>query len=362
MSGNMPDAPEAGAPPLKAFLTGLVTPSGLALSVALTICVAALLATLLITPAFVANVAAWIGGSQRQSADVYVVTSRAIRLAAEKPTRPMVVLLGGSTSRESVDETLARRLLSHQGFAFSDFTGSAQTIFESAALTDVLPPNFRGVVVVGVNPQRMGRPLEREFMTHPRYGIDSPTLRREIAAAGLVPPSSTGVYAVDQRAFLLRLWGDLNANMRWLPLTSREPRRHWYQDLAPMEKGKMLSQLARKRFADYDLQARHNLLFLRHLAASLRKRHIALVLLETPANPLFVAKGIGPARYAHHVAGMEQFTRAEGLAYINLNKAARLSSSQFYDWGHLRDAAATQRITRLMVARLGPLLQSARSS
>lgn len=361
MSAEAPAGSGDAVPPLKAFLTGLVTPSALALSIALGTCAAVLLATLLITPAFVANVAAWIGGSQRQSADVYVVTSRAIRMATEKPTQLRVVLLGGSTSRESFDETLARQLLARQGYALSDFTGSGQTIFESVALTDVLPSNFRGVVVVGVNPQRMGRPLEREFMTYPRYGIESPTLRREIGAVGLTPPPSTGLYAIDQRAFLLRLWGDLNANMRWLPLGSREPRRHWYHDLPPMEEGKLLRQLSGKRFADYDRQVRHNRLFLRHLAASLRERHIALVLLETPANPLFVAKGIGPARYAHHVEGMERFSRAEGLAYINLNEAARLSSHQFYDWGHLRDPAATQRVTRLAIARLEPLLQSARS-
>ncbi|MBB5714321.1 hypothetical protein [Sphingomonas aerophila] len=231
----MSDDPAVGPTTLgRSFLAGLLRPSALGLGTTLIVTLALFAALSQITAEQVQRLAGWMGGDRTsQSIDVYLVTSRALGLAMSRTREPSLVLLGGSTTRESFDERLASQLLGFgaSGHRVTNLSGSGQTIIESVALADMLPPQFRGVVVLGVNPIRLGKANDPESVLHPRYGVSSPFMAEQARRLGVRPDPITGRFAIDQRAFLHRMWGDLTANPGTLMRAREEnPRRHWYYD------------------------------------------------------------------------------------------------------------------------------------
>lgn len=350
------------------LLAGLLRPSALGLGTTLIVTLALFAALSQITAGQVQRLAGWMGGDRTsQSIDVYLVTSRALGLSTSRTQEPGLVLLGGSTTRESLDERLASHLL---GFGASshrltNLSGSGQTIIESVALADMLPPNFRGVVVLGVNPIRLGKANDPESVLHPRYGVSSPFMAEQARRLGARPDPITGRFAIDQRAFLLRMWGDLTANPGTLMRAREEsPRRHWYYDKKPLPEGILRQnfQLTSRDLAGYDRVARDNMEALAGLIARLRSRNISIVLLEAPVSPRFVREGIGPAAYQHHLGTMRAFTAREGVPYLNNNADADLRAQDFFDWGHLRNPAVTDRLTRRLVAQIQPMLRAQEQS
>lgn len=342
-----------------AFLQGLVTPSPLALLLALAVAASLLLSLTRLTAGHVAMVADWFGRTPNvQALDVYLVTGRALRLRASHPDRPGLVMLGGSTTRESFESGLADALLA-QGphpASVTDLTGSGQALLDSLTLADMLPQGFRGVVVLGVNPIRVGKPINRSTLTFPRYGVPSPTLREEGARLGLPLPRLTGAYALDERAFLIRMWGDMTSNVHALFRTHGAPRRHWYRNAKPFREAALQRHFAltRQALAGYDRSVAASIGMMGRLAARLRRQHVQLVVLEAPVNPRFVRESIGMPAYQHHVAEMRAFAAANRIPYLNFSRTVQVPD--FYDWGHLRNPAATARQTRELVAAVRPYL------
>lgn len=341
----------------RCFLEGLVKPSLISVVTALVVTASIGLLLLGVSQLQVASFLDKIGASNQ--ADAYLISSRAIKLASVRPTPSGLILLGASTTRESFDEDIARNLLSdHPRVSIIDLTASGETIVEAVGLADAIPDDFRGIVIFGVNCIRMSRTPERANFTNPRFGNYSATLKDEAVRLGLPIEPDTGFYAVDQRAFLLRLWGDLREKPKWLLRVGRKPKRHLYRNKqrseAELVKGmgpasaKVLTRAATAYRTNFDIIGR--------MIKRLEKNGVKVVLLESPINPRFVAEALGTDQYRDYLALMRSFANSSGATFLDLNAEAELQPSDFYDHGHLRAAAATDRFTRLLIGHVRPMI------
>lgn len=350
---------------LRGFCEGLLKPSLTAVVVSLSLATTLVMTALFgITSERIVPIIRWHQQYVQAGGDVQFITAEGFDFLASGSTGPGIVLLGGSTVRESVDVSHLRGLLgvSRQSLEVHNLSFSAQRMIDSIALIDFIPPNFRGIVVVGINPGRVGRRLDAQALIHDRrVGILGDSLINEARHWPVQPPERTDLYALDNRHFLLAFWNDI---VRILPRALRGrtlPRgseRHFYLN-KPLKSDALLERDFSELSAllkDYDLVARENLEALQRLHLRLNQRGLRMVLIEVPLNPLFV-RYWGEDTYNRHLATMQSFAARNAIPYLVNITASPLQPVDFADWGHFRTSSARLTFTEALEAKLRPFVR-----
>lgn len=358
--------------PLGPFLDGLRRPSLTSVIISILTGAVTVGCASLLTPAAVVQIIRWhqqyVFGF---SSDVYTATADALALAASDSSDRAVVLLGASTTRESVhDEDLAAMLRDVHGTRtiVHNLTSSEQHVIETVALADAIPANVTGTIIIGVNPVRIGQREDIATMiTSPRIGVTSAAFDEELRQWGAVPPERTGLYAWDNRRFLLALWSWIAPTLpklaaKWAigRLTPTKPKRHLYIGRPANTEAwlhKNFQEVAAS-VAAYDAVADQSLATLRRLAHRLRDRRHKVVLLEAPINPKFVRESLGLDFYTKHLHRMRSFAAAYGITYLNLHELVPLGSDAFYDWAHLRSRSAQKAYTAAVAVQIASFAQA----
>jgi hypothetical protein len=339
-----------------------VQPSTISVAVCLGTAVSILLAFMCVSPSAVDAVVRWYTSySFRITDDPALCTSRAIQLQSSSSTQPLLVILGASTTRESMSTAHIESLLATrtgQRVAVHNLTFSSQHILESLALTDAIPQGRGGVVVIGVNPIRVGKQVNvARYFRGVNLGFVSPSLREEAPYWNATPPQLSGWYAWDNRYFLLRLWKSVSNTLPravLMPGRRRTPNEYFYEGM-PLLDNKHLQReyvQVRESLSAYDQVLPQNLAALERLVKRLEARRLQVVLVESPRNDEFAASFQSGDFYARYQRDMREFAQRLHLEYADPNTEVHLTTSEFYDWGHLRSAEARNEYSAALVRRL----------
>jgi hypothetical protein len=298
----------------------------------------------------------------RQWRDDYgYITYRVLALKHDPPSRPAVYILGGSSTRESVDDAreLARQLARLTGREpLADVFGSQfQSFAGDIAILDNLPRG-RGLIVIGVNANRFADTPQaaRNALVGVPLVIDSPRLGAlldELGRGSRLPRTilpgvlDYGVtYFQCRREGLLR--GEVAAVSYWYGYRGVQP-----SELKLREVHDWLATVA--TLFDADLAFNSKLLEAEIRLA--REKGYAPVLLRAPEN----LEVIGD-RFDHYRDRVDTECRRlaarHDVPYLTFVDSLGLTSDDFYDLSHLTLTARPRHQQRL-VRELAPLFIAA---
>jgi hypothetical protein len=212
-----------------------------------------------------------------------------------------------------------------------------------------------------VNPTVIGLSMRAMADRHARamresgLACDAGVLADEHRLAGLPPPPSTGIYALDHFHFLAVRRKELVR----LALGHGPVERHRWIDREPLSLEAMLARAgpARAILAGY---ADHREAGLRMLGRihdrALRRGPVELVLVETPRNPILDGVLYDRELLDDHREGLREFARAPGRTYCDLPAEVRLRPGDFTDERHLRAPAAMAACTAVLERAVGEAL------
>lgn len=347
---------------LHAFLDGLLRPSMASCVGAVALAAFELvLLCLIVTPQFVAQ--ANPGYLQYDEWDDFTyMTFQSQRIKHSQPSQLGVLFTGSSTIREAVyDDRIMEQELSDllQNPVHFYMTGTSwQSLWETVAIVDHLPIDFRGVVVIGVAPGRLshGREWLERLIEHPQLALDSPLFWEEVRLAGLVPARQSGIYLVDHAKFYAS-----RHRLPWRLVTGPIGyHRHRYTNAPPWTDAHWAeaSQQWDRWLDGFQTHGDQNFQLLSRLIDRLRGRGVDVALLETPLHPRIVRAG--GARYENYCEAVGQFARQHHVAYWNLDNEAQLDATDFHDWVHLKKPEAQRRYQQVLAQRLVPMLQESK--
>ena len=292
-------------------------------------------------------------------------SARAQRLSCLELSQPAVFILGTSSDRQALTSTgqLAHLIADQSNITPSvqDLTMAGETHWEMAALTDMLPERFDGVVLLGLGtgPPRFLLPVEEleGLLKRPRVGFVSKGFDHEVRLAQLRIPERTGNYFWDNRSFFASRLPYLFWNLVTVPVDRMK-----YVVLnkirVPVFDLDLQVQQMKEQLADYDERAEEGLgVFARIGEKVARRGRVAVVIVQSPVNPEFIARAWGSEFYEHHRRYVRKYAQQHGMLYWDLNDAAALTSDDFYDGFHLRSPQAQLRYTTVLAEELAELLQ-----
>ncbi len=317
---------------------------------------------LFITPELMAS------GAQRYLAggkyDHYnFTTAEVLKLSRCELSGPAVFILGTSSDQEAVVNcaALAEIISSKVNIApaVHILTTPGQSHWEMAAVAEMLPRRFDGVVLLGlgVTPPRFLLPREElaRLVKAPRLGFVSECFDKEARLEELDPPRRTGNYFWDNRRFFCMRIPKLLRNLITGPVASE---RHaplykvWYYD------GDAEIAQTKERLKVYDQESANGLAVLSRIAERMTRRgHVSVVIVQSPANPEFIARAWGKDLYEKHHQRMREYAEEHGMLYWDLAEAAGLKTEDFYDWTHIRESQARLRYTTVLGENIANLLQ-----
>jgi hypothetical protein len=354
----------AAAPPrwkecAAAFAAGLRRPSVIGTLGALVVAALQLLALcLLVTPRTLARIDP--GYLLDNQFDVFTYSTFQIHQMRQTPARELgVLLVGSSTLREAIrdDQVMEDALTAslQEPVNFFRIPSGWQSLWETVAVVDYLPEHFHGVIVVGVDPGRMGRPREllARWIKTPLLAIDSPHFREEIELAGLQPPRRTGVFLLDHAKFfaarkytpLRLLGGPIQAETHFTHLVSPWPEEKWRR----VETRELPEWVG--NFAKHGAQ---NLDILRRLIQRERAAGNRLVLLETPLHPR-AERACGQS-YQDYLQAMREFAQQQDVPFWRLDEEAQIKEDDFTDFVHLCTYTSQLRYQTVLMNKLEPIL------
>ena len=336
------------------FREGLSRPSGPALALALAVPLAGFLAcALAITPEAFVRLHPFFAAEPKDS-DVFL-SARALGLASESVSdQPSIVILGGSSLMSVVDpdrlEGAVEAATDAPARAVS-LMNLGQSMLDTICLTDVVPAQLSGVIVVGTSLVEISRGLGAPGPDDPplgsRFAFDSPTRDEHARSLGLEEPLRTGNFFWDHRSFFLPRLGALARNLLWRGPVEQKPR-PWQelegqQPLA--ERQVMGERLRRLAELGYPARSEESLRLLGERLDRLRARGLRILLLEAPLAPLIVEEFLGRGFLEEHRRRMRSFAAERGFEYLDLAPDAGLTDADFFDHTHVFRAAAQQRFT-----------------
>lgn len=367
MSNAASSTPDSQVTSLSEFRAGLLSPSWLAMIVALIVSVLGFVfLASFITPDFLRSEGHAYLAFGRDDTQLFS-SSKVLRSELVESEVPVVFVLGASGTAEAITEDvhlqeIITRELGREVRSI-DLSAYDQTVLETGVYADHLPARFDGVVLIGISPNLLGEGFdEAAARSEPhgsRYGLRSDFVEDFCRDRGRDVPEATGNYFLDHRRFYLSRVPYAFKNLFRGPV---ELRRHRYRDRElPMIAGKRRRQLARVRARAevYAEQAPALLEFLEQLARELEKRgEVSVALIETPVAPYAIEEAYGEDFYAAHLERMAAFCAASGLQYWNPAEDAALTNEDFHDYTHLSNAHAQTRFTEALAARVVGYLQS----
>lgn len=270
------------------------------------------------------------------------------QLKRQPPEKPLVVLVGGSSARESIwsGEGLAADIAAAGGpdVEAASLTGMHQTMGGSVAIVDNLPSSPT-TVMIGVSLLRVYYDVRANTkqIYGAEYVLESDTLREFAAEKGIARPSATSLLPGIARAMATRaerLSSDL----------LRGKSAAMNINLHTMDKNKPLTDEKRKAingWANGDWASRRleknlgpTLELLDASITAARARGLDVVLLELPHNPYFMGAGYRETE-AYYQKRLRQLAGETGAIYLNFSDDVELSDADFIDFSHLRPSGRT---------------------
>lgn len=296
----------------------------------------------------------WFASSPQD--DYAFVTARVLDLERQGADRPLVVVLGGSSTRESLtgeDDLEARLAARGVEVEVVDLTADAQTQIESAALLDRLPAGATGFVVYGVSANRFTQArAEMETLgSAPRLGFRSPRIDQEIVLAGGTPAPPLPLARLDPWQFWVLRLPVVPLNL----VRGRQIRQqHRYLDLPHAAPGEIRMDWDVELAGLRENGAYHAEVLGRTVARLRQERPgMGLALLDGPWYEAWSPPGYDAA-WAERLRSVSE---AVGAPVWALDEVAALQPQDFRDPTHLRTVEAQQRYTDAVADRLAAALR-----
>ncbi len=349
LASSRPDA--SGA--LRAFLDGLIRPSGPALIGSVTVAASIIIGSaLLVTPDRLAALdPSWFPrGPDRLTHETFRV-----RRAPAEPLGVAIVgasSLGRAVPRRILAEALEERL--GRPVPVRSLTSGGLTLRGSSAVVDAIDQQVGGVIIVGVNPTSLGvrdDHIHHELRAGP-VGLESDVLREEAKRAGVRLPRRVGVFAIDASGFLLSsVVHQIDGGHDGGPKVRLAPRA-----LAARLAGKARSvDVALARFLE---RPERSLDVLARMVERTRwATEARIVLLESFWNPR-LEEAVDDAALTAYQDHLRRFAASHDVTYLDLDREAGLADEDFADPIHLLAREASwRRVGDLLADRLAPALR-----
>jgi hypothetical protein len=302
------------------------------------------------------------------------VRSLAMRYA---PHRGLTVAYAGtSTARLSLLHGETPKLLQDylaaqvgEPVSFYTLVADSQTLHEAVVVSDQLPEDFRGVMVLMISDTRNDernltfRIQDRKFRAGSRVALDSAAGDEVLSLLDEKRPVRTGIYFVDHLAFFavrrfagVRLKPDVLGqplpDQRFVPPGQRRP--------SPAQHQAMGWERVRRDFEERPRMAIFSkyLPVLEALVNSWKRRGITGIIIEAPANPLYDTVK-GEAYRREYEVEMRRFADRMNVTYWDLNPELSLVPADFADHIHLAGKSARFRFQAAFLRKLAPVLKEA---
>jgi hypothetical protein len=238
-------------------------------------------------------------------------------LRADKPTVPLVVLLGGSAARECtvLDVDWERQIERRSGYVVDAYNlGSKhRTYAQDLEFVKLLPKGVPTIVYIGIN---LGR-----FCAPPR----ATTVR--LPPAGPLPRYGQHVYTESR-------------------IQSRSEKRYYVR------------YWLQRRYPEFRANYNGELAMLQRIIRACRRRHLRVALLDLPRDlPVIGSAFDAPVTRYHR--GCSRLARAWGIPWLHFVAAARFRDRDFFDIFHLVEPGRVK-YQRLLSDRTIRLLQKYR--
>ena len=328
------------------FISGLTQPSRTALLVIFTVNVFAFCGLcLFITPDLVAGpVHRYLMENPQDS--FVPVTAKAFQ--AQRLKSPKIVILGDSVTVRCIssEQRLADMISGQLGSAAPavyNMSADGQVSLEMAALAELLPEEFSGVVVLGIGApflsNEMGK-LAKDILEVPKIGFSAEVVDNVAKTFGVPVPYRTGNYFVDNWRFFLSRFRFAIRN--WV-ISGPQPYGDAF-DVSWMNEGKedLSDQESRDYYVSevgrlYGPNRIDNLEVVGKTVEKLKKRgKVSFILLQPPINPFWYSDPWGKEFFEGYTNDLRQFATRYGMSFLSANQAAGLSSADFFDYGGQR--------------------------
>lgn len=281
-------------------------------------------------------------------------TITSLHLSKHKPPEQLVVIVGGSTTRDAINTRLLDEELSELNLdklKVYNLTTTLQSLWHTAAFLDQIPNGSHGIAILGVQPGVFCAEVSSIRKSHAdkRFGVRSSFYDAEIERLGITAAPRVGVYLYDNLEFFLPRISIAARNYfsATAPIIDDEHRisRSSLKGEEWLERGRFVAG----KFSSYEDRASIAQSFLSRMIARLRERtRVTPILVEAPVNPKFVNDFNQTDRYRAHENWVERFASEQGIQYLNLNDEIQMQNDYFYDWGHLNHIPTMKRTSQLV--------------
>jgi hypothetical protein len=282
----------------------------------------------------------------------------------EHESGPQVVVLGGSlvvrciSGEAELTRGIQSRMTGGPAPRVSDLTFDGQTEWEMAYLLGWLGSRYEGVVVLGMNPDFLGR-LPTELYDS-LWGLGSRAIEERAAAYGADRPFRTGIFLLDNWRFFVPRWRPLVRNLTYAgPVAPLDPiDETWIQGARrESERTRELEALP-SLIADYDRNHRANFAIIADAVARLGPR-AAVLLLDGPRSPLWRRHADGSQFFARYESDVRVFADTHGFVYLRLNDDVTFADDEIVDYeGHIGSKGARDRCTDAVATHTALMLSS----
>ena len=290
-------------------------------------------------------------------------TIEAMRIGEESPKKPLILILGSSTLGQAFASAAEIEKLVQQDtdlpWQVKMLTMPMQSHIGQLALLETAlgsqqekdPPI---IVVIGAGMVQVTWDSERlsQYVSQPRLGLVSDWADREVERLGLSTPFRTGIYAIDNREFLLR-----------------NGRKAMYQWLRQKKMTRKIDSFNNNKFGGPNgikttqriLHAKDNLSFYLDHRQQLARQlgsfaNVHLVLLDEPINPLW---NDDLRNFSDEFTSqISETAKNLGIPYWQLFSSAGITPENYYDSLHLLAGVSQQRCREALAKRLVDYTQS----
>lgn len=293
------------------------------------------------------------------------LTSHALAISFDHSDQPVVIILGASDTRESITNHAAITEIVHDRTGLRpviyNLASSDQTFWEMAAIIDQIPADRPAVIVMGLGAGRFSMSPGRlaELIDNPRLGFRSTVIDDEAQRAGLVVPSRTDNYFIDNAKFFLSRLPPFMENV-----ATQHPRKRRYNlyltsSKAPESRWQEFSGSIQARLEKYEVNFDSNMTVLSRILDRLSDRPgQSAVFLVPPKNPRDAANGLWAEFYRMHLARLEEISQDYDVPLWMLDDEIGIKEADFYDASHLNDNDVQYRYTMLLAERIAALFAS----
>jgi len=298
-----------------------------------------------------------------------IISQKTNQINKTHPESTSVTLIGASSLEDALlDESEIRKQLNERVKAEINvfkITAPGMRTWDVASILDSIPDSYKGIVVVCISMGYDPYEVLNRRKSRSRFAISSPSYREEMEAFGYELPNTTGIFFIDNLHFFSKRSKAIIRSLIFGPVT---PKFRWEEKKALSRESKNKSvnyvkKRAKEKAQHYLKYSSINYDSLARVIRRLKSQKLKIFYLQPPRNDELLE----PVYNSMHVKKLmskiqsdaESFTKKNGISYINLQKAAQLSFTDFIDDAHLCKLQARQMFTQLLVERMAQKLNKA---